>query len=159
VPRHIAFLRAINVGGRIVKMDRLRALFSDMGFTGVETFIASGNVIFESRAGAAALEKRIQQQLERALGYAVVTFVRSPAEVARVARLEPFSKADLGAPGHRKGIHRARGACERGECLCDRRAGGVLAVPDQVGRVEFLRRRARTRARHAGDPSERDHGA
>ena len=47
----IAFLRAVNVGGRVVKMDRLRALFEGEGFTGVETFIASGNVIFDSRRG------------------------------------------------------------------------------------------------------------
>ena len=50
MPRYIAFLRAVNVGGRIVKMDALRAHFEAAGFTGVETFIASGNVIFSSDA-------------------------------------------------------------------------------------------------------------
>ena len=46
--RHVALLRAINVGGRIVKMDALRAACEQIGLTKVETFIASGNVIFES---------------------------------------------------------------------------------------------------------------
>jgi uncharacterized protein (DUF1697 family) len=45
--KHIAFLRAINVGGHTVKMDTLRQLFESLGFTNVETFLASGNVIFE----------------------------------------------------------------------------------------------------------------
>ena len=50
MPRYVAFLRAINVGGHVVKMERLRALFEDLGFAKVETLIASGNVIFETRA-------------------------------------------------------------------------------------------------------------
>ena len=84
--RYIAFLRAINVGNHVVKMDQLRKLFVEMGFTSVETFIASGNVIFESkRADPEALEARIERHLEKALGYEVGTFVRSCAEVAAVA--------------------------------------------------------------------------
>src|SRR3990170_352332 len=45
--RFIAFLRAINVGGHTVKMDQLRQLFESLGFSGIETFIASGNVVFD----------------------------------------------------------------------------------------------------------------
>ncbi len=88
--RYIAFLRAINVGGHVVKMDHLRRLFDDMGFANAETFIASGNVIFESRsADAAALETRIERHLEKALGYEVGTFVRSCAELASVVAVAP----------------------------------------------------------------------
>ena len=47
--KYIAFLRAINVGGHTVKMDRLRGLFESLGVLNVETFIASGNVIFEAK--------------------------------------------------------------------------------------------------------------
>jgi uncharacterized protein (DUF1697 family) len=50
MPRLIAFLRAVNVGGRNVTMEQLRAHFSALGFTDVNTFIASGNVLFTSRA-------------------------------------------------------------------------------------------------------------
>lgn len=89
--RYIAFLRAINVGGHTVKMDHLRGLFEQMGFTNVETFIASGNVIFDTRAAdAAALEARIERMLEKALGYEVGAFVRSCAELAAIAAYEPF---------------------------------------------------------------------
>ena len=50
MPRFIAFLRAINVGGHNVTMKELRGLFEALGLKSVETFIASGNVIFESRS-------------------------------------------------------------------------------------------------------------
>ncbi len=61
MPRFIAFLRAINVGGRTVKMDGLRRLFAALGFSSVETFIASGNVVFEATLkNARALARGIE---------------------------------------------------------------------------------------------------
>lgn len=94
--RHIAFLRAINVGGHTVKMDRLRGLFEALDFTDVETFIASGNVIFESPVeDAHTLEQQIEAHLRQALGYDVATFIRTPAELAAVAAHQPFPSADL----------------------------------------------------------------
>lgn len=93
--RYIAFLRAINVGGRTIKMDRLRALFAEMGFAGVSTFIASGNVIFDApETDTAALERTLEAGLQDALGYRVDTFIRTPAELAAVAATWPFSDAD-----------------------------------------------------------------
>jgi uncharacterized protein (DUF1697 family) len=47
--RYVAFLRGINLGQRRPPMSRLRALFGEMGFDEVETFIASGNVLFSCR--------------------------------------------------------------------------------------------------------------
>ena len=89
--RLIAFLRAVNVGGRIVPMARLRDEFTALGFTAVETFIASGNVIFTARAGAtAAIEKKIEARLQKAFGFDVTTFVRTADEVAAVAAYKPF---------------------------------------------------------------------
>ena len=96
--RHVALLRAINVGGRTVKMDALRAACEQIGLTKVETFIASGNVIFESRATAAALEKKIEAHLEAVLGYEVATFVRSVPELAAAAaHCEGLLRKDEGA--------------------------------------------------------------
>jgi uncharacterized protein (DUF1697 family) len=89
--RYIAFLRAINVGGHTVRMDYLRTLIEALGFAKVETFIASGNVIFESPAtNTQTLEKQIEGHLQQALGYAVATFIRSPAELAAIAGYRPF---------------------------------------------------------------------
>jgi uncharacterized protein (DUF1697 family) len=98
MPRYLAFLRAINVGGHNVKMDYLRQLFESLGFTGVETFIASGNVIFNAATGSpASLEKKIEARLREALGYEVATFLRTPAELAALAAYQPFPPARLEA--------------------------------------------------------------
>lgn len=90
--RHIAFLRAINVGGHTVKMDRLRGLFEDIGLGNVETVIASGNVLFDSSAkDSAALERRIERHLEEELGYEVATFIRSPKEIVATLAHDAFA--------------------------------------------------------------------
>ena len=89
--RYVALLRAINVGGHVVKMDRLRALFEELGCTDVETVIASGNVLFSSSArNAPALEGKIERHLASALGYEVTTFVRTPGEMQAVVAFDPF---------------------------------------------------------------------
>lgn len=97
-PKTIAFLRAINVGGHNVKMEQLRALFEQLGFDAVETFIASGNVVFETAAPPdTSLEATIEAHLEAALGYEVATFLRSDAEVAAVAAHRPLPEAAMAA--------------------------------------------------------------
>ena len=95
--RCVAFLRAINVGGsHIVKMDALREIFEGMGFAKVETFIASGNVIFETRfKDLVAVERKIEQTLQGKLGYEVATFIRSLESVAAIARYQPFPEAAM----------------------------------------------------------------
>ncbi len=80
-------------------MDRLAELFVELKFTGVETFIASGNVLFSSQsADRARLEKQIAAHLAASLGYDVDTFVRTRAEVAASAALRPFAAADMDEP-------------------------------------------------------------
>jgi uncharacterized protein (DUF1697 family) len=99
--QYVAFLRAINVGGHTVKMDRLRALFAALGFSCIETFIASGNVIFESSAeNTGDLEERIEQHLRQALGYEVATFIRSTTELPAIAHHQPFSSTVPDAEGY-----------------------------------------------------------
>jgi uncharacterized protein (DUF1697 family) len=95
MPRLIAFLRSINVGGHNVKMDQLRRIFESLGFAGVETYIASGNVVFESTSrNVKTLETRIEGELLKTLGYEVATFVRSARELAHVAEYNPFAGID-----------------------------------------------------------------
>lgn len=89
--KFVAFLRAINVGGHTVKMDQLRAHFADAGFSKVETFIASGNVIFETSAkSTTTLEKKIKEHLKNVLGYEVDTFLRTIPEVGELEKRSPF---------------------------------------------------------------------
>ncbi|MCB8983480.1 MAG: DUF1697 domain-containing protein [Ardenticatenaceae bacterium] len=92
--RYIAFLRAINVGGHNIKMAALRDHFSALGLSHVETFIASGNVIFTTDlTDGRALAAKIEAHLQQALGYEVATFLRTDAEVADIAQYTPFSEA------------------------------------------------------------------
>ena len=98
MPRCIAFLRAVNVGGRFIKMAQLRAEFEALGLADVQTFIASGNVIFGTGArDMAALARRIEAHLHAAFGFEVHTFLRTPAEVAAIARCTPFDAATVAA--------------------------------------------------------------
>jgi uncharacterized protein (DUF1697 family) len=101
MPRYVAFLRAINVGGHTVKMEYLRGLFEALGFSGVETFIASGNVIFDSPSRSTkALERKIEDHLGAVLAYDVATFIRSTREVREIADYRPFPDAELNAEGN-----------------------------------------------------------
>jgi uncharacterized protein (DUF1697 family) len=96
VKRYVAFLRAINVGGHVVKMAQLRKLFESIGLEGVETFIASGNVVFESVAKPDRIfEQNIEAHLKTHLGYGVETFVRSLRELEVIAEYKPFSAAEF----------------------------------------------------------------
>ena len=91
MPRFVAFLGGINVGGHRVTMDRLRAEFEALGFQNVSTFIASGNVLFEATGSASSLESKIEVRLAEQLGYAVPTFVRSARAVRNASALEPYT--------------------------------------------------------------------
>lgn len=103
MPQYVAFLRAVNVGGRIVKMDELCAHFAAAGCSDVETFIASGNVSFsaKSRTRPAVLERTIEAHLHDALGYAVATFLRTPYELVALTNAVPFDASEMAMPGHR----------------------------------------------------------
>lgn len=99
--RFVAFLGGINVGGHRVRMEQLRVLFEELKFTRVSTFIASGNVVFDSRSSQAAeLEGTIEGHLHRALGYAVPTFLRPAGHVIETAAFRPFEQRDMDDPLH-----------------------------------------------------------
>ncbi|MBI5825456.1 MAG: DUF1697 domain-containing protein [Chloroflexi bacterium] len=88
--KYIAFLRAINVGGtKVIKMKNLRRMFESFGCANVQTYIQSGNVIFEAKESA-GLEAKIEKQLEKALGYKVETFLRTMDEVAGIVSKPAF---------------------------------------------------------------------
>lgn len=94
--RYVALLRAINVGGHTVTMDHLKKHFERLGFAGVETFIASGNVIFRSGPeDPVAMEKRIETALHKALGYETATFLRTTEELAAAAAHQAFPRAAI----------------------------------------------------------------
>jgi uncharacterized protein (DUF1697 family) len=100
VPRYVAFLRGVNVGGRTIRMERLREVFTAAGSSAVETFIASGNVIFDSRAtNLPALEQKLEAALQASLGYRVATFLRRVTDLEAIAQHQPFIADATGAFG------------------------------------------------------------
>ncbi|GAA1244598.1 DUF1697 domain-containing protein [Kitasatospora nipponensis] len=93
---YLAFLRAVNVGGRTVTMERLRALFTELGLSEVRSYIQSGNVFFRTdEPDRAALTRRIEQHLEEALGYPVPTMLRTVEEVEELLASDPFAGIEL----------------------------------------------------------------
>ena len=127
MPHHVALLRGINVGGRTVKMDRLRAVLTTRGFDNVETLIASGNVLFRAPGRSdAALERTIEATLEQAFGFTVTTMVRSAAEMQKIAAREPFGAtgearihiAFLKTPPPVEGVKKVVALCGDSEGIC-----------------------------------------
>lgn len=100
MPRYVAFLRAVNVGGRIVKMAELCRVFETAGLQDADSFIASGNILFSTRSTATAtIETTLEAALRAALGYEVPVFVRSTAEVAAAAAHRAYAEADVATAG------------------------------------------------------------
>lgn len=92
---YIALLRAVNVGGRIVKMAELQLLFEALGFTNVKSYIQSGNVLFATDEGgedATRLRERIKGELEARFGFSVAVVLRTPAELEQLIARCPFAE-------------------------------------------------------------------
>jgi uncharacterized protein (DUF1697 family) len=96
---YVAFLRGMNLGGRRITNDDLRAACEACGLTEVATFRASGNVIFEGPAGVKGedLSTKLEAGLAEELSYEVPVFLRSCAQVTAIAARKPFSAAQLKA--------------------------------------------------------------
>ncbi len=91
---YIALLRAVNVGGTgKLPMTDLKAMCEAMGFTAVQTYIASGNVVFDSGGTAAQAKAALEQALLAYAGKPVAVMVRSSGEMAAVLQANPFPQA------------------------------------------------------------------
>jgi uncharacterized protein (DUF1697 family) len=89
--RHAAFLKGMNLGGRRITNEDLRACIEALGLDEVETFRASGNVVFDGgRRSDPSLQRLLEQGLREALGYDVATFIRSRREILELATAAPF---------------------------------------------------------------------
>jgi uncharacterized protein (DUF1697 family) len=90
----IALLRAVNVGGTgKLPMSDLKAMCEASEFSGVRTYIASGNVVFTSGKSETAVKKALEARLEAYAGKPVGVLVRSAAEMQGVLDENPFPKA------------------------------------------------------------------
>lgn len=91
MPRHIALLRAINLGAtRKVPMAELRALLEELGFEHVRTHLQSGNAIFDAPGEPADVERLLEARLEERFGFEVPVMVRTRDELAAIVEADPL---------------------------------------------------------------------
>jgi uncharacterized protein (DUF1697 family) len=93
--RYVALLRAVNVGGTgKLPMTELKSMCSDAGFARVETYIASGNVVFDSKAGPSRIKSELEARLLAYVGKPMGVVVRTAAEMVAVLKANPFPQAE-----------------------------------------------------------------
>jgi uncharacterized protein (DUF1697 family) len=90
--RMVALLRAVNVGGRKLPMAGLRALCGELGWTGVATYIQSGNLVFTAKAKPKALETQLEDAIRKRFALDVPVIVRAAAEWSAYPAANPFPK-------------------------------------------------------------------
>ena len=92
--KYVALLRAINVGGTgKLPMTDLKVMCEDAGFAHVQTYIASGNVVFESNASPAKVKSELEKRLHAYAGKRMGVVLRTASEMAAVVKANPFPKA------------------------------------------------------------------
>ena len=92
---YVAFLRGINVGGINIKMADLAKTFEDLGFTGVKTILASGNVRFTtSKKNGPALKREVEAALTKRFGYEAWVIILDVASVEAIIEGYPFGEDD-----------------------------------------------------------------
>ena len=91
---YVALLRAVNVGGTSkLPMADLRRIAEELGFGSPRTFIASGNLVFTSDANESEVREALEKALAEHMGKPVPVMVRTAAEMAAVAKANPFADA------------------------------------------------------------------
>jgi uncharacterized protein (DUF1697 family) len=89
--RYVALLRAVNVGGAgKLPMTELKSMCDSSGFANARTYIASGNVVFESKLAEAAVKAKLEKCLASYAGKSVDVMVRTGPEMAAVLAANPF---------------------------------------------------------------------
>ena len=94
---HVGLLRAVNVGGRQLKMDELKRIASEAGLEAPKTFIASGNLLFRSSKSEAVVKRQLESALSEHMAKPVQVMIRTAAEIAECSSRNPFAEA----PGNR----------------------------------------------------------
>ena len=94
---YVALLRAVNVGGRQLKMADLKKIAVEIGLASPRTFIASGNLLFASGKGEAAVKRELETAVSDHMGKTVEVMVRTADEMRSVVAANPFANE----PGNR----------------------------------------------------------
>jgi uncharacterized protein (DUF1697 family) len=91
VTAYVALLRAVNVGGRQLRMDDLKRIASEAGLGSPRTYIASGNLLFTSDESEAAVKRQLESALTHHMGKTVEVMVRTAEEMAQAVEANTFA--------------------------------------------------------------------
>lgn len=149
MPSFVALLRGVNVGGKVAKMEAVRASFEALGLENVRTYVQSGNVLFTAKSGTeAALGKKIAARLAADIGFPIAVQVFSAADLARVAAQNPFVKEKgidpkrlhvtfLDGPASAAGLEKMQSLAAAHERFVCRGTAVYLSCPDGYGRSKL----------------------
>lgn len=92
--KYVAFIRGINVGGKQMKMEKLREMLAQLGFTDIKTILASGNAVFETEPSD-TLKNTIEQAIVETFGYSASIILRTRDEIQAIAANNPFQNIEV----------------------------------------------------------------
>jgi uncharacterized protein (DUF1697 family) len=92
MPTYVALLRGVNVGGNLLKMERLREICSEMGHRNVRTYVQSGNVVFEAAGSVSQCATALEKALSGETRLPVTVLLRTRDEIASILAHNPFLK-------------------------------------------------------------------
>ena len=122
----------------MIKMDALKKLYAESGFTDTQTYIQSGNVVFRSKAlGCSTLENKIAEKIHEEFGYQVPVMVLESDEIKKIAKNNPFARDRSKDPSF---LHISFLSAEPGKASVGK-IEGSLYLPDEFslkGRAIYL---------------------
>jgi len=145
----VALLRGVNVGGKVARMETVRASFEALRLEEVRTYVQSGNVLFRARSGGdEALARKIAARLARDIGFPIAALVRSAADLEQVIANNPFAKEKgidpaklhvtfLDGPAPAAGLEKMEGFASPHERFVCRGTTIYLHCPDGYGRSKL----------------------
>ena len=90
---YVALLRGVNVGGKTMKMEALRSIFLELGFSNVRTYVQSGNVVFAAaKVSANQLSREIEERILREFSLPVSVIAKSSKEMEAIVKRNPLLK-------------------------------------------------------------------
>ncbi|WP_442603939.1 DUF1697 domain-containing protein [Paenibacillus sp. KN14-4R] len=93
---YCALLRGINVSGHnMIKMAELKKMFEEMGYGRVQTYINSGNILFESEEDELTIQERLEQGIKEVFGFQIAVILRTAEEIERILAKCPFVFEEL----------------------------------------------------------------
>lgn len=93
----VSLLRAVNVGGRTVRSEKLKSLYTSLGYSDVRVFLQSGNVVFSAKVSAKdipLMSIELEKNLKGSFGFEIAVILKTREQISNIIRGNPFSPGD-----------------------------------------------------------------